>query len=89
MTMQHDQRPLSGDIRLDALSDTEWRVCDRRVSESDHLSILGFVELRNGQFEVTTMESPGERLVVATLADARAAFTSIGRERVHTGKSVV
>jgi len=89
MTMQYDRRPRSIDVRLDALSDTEWRVCDRSVDESDHLSILGFVELRNGQFEVTTMDAPGERIVVATLADARATFTPLGRERVHRGKFVV
>jgi hypothetical protein len=89
VTLQHDQRPRSIDIRLDALSDTEWRVCDNRLAETDHLSILGFIELRNGQFEVTTMDAPGERVMFGSLAEARALFTPLGRERVHTAKFVV
>jgi len=89
LTMQHDQRPRSIDIRLDALSDTEWRVCDDRLAEDDHLSILGFIELRNGHFEVTTMSAPRERRMFESLTEARAAFAPIGRERVHTAKFVV
>jgi len=89
LTMQHDQRPRSIDIRLDPLSQTEWRVCDNRLAEDDHLSILGFIELRNGHFEVTTMSAPGERRMFDSLAKARAVFTPFGREHVHTGKFVV
>ncbi|GAB3605956.1 hypothetical protein GCM10027413_13650 [Conyzicola nivalis] len=89
MTMQYDQRPLSIDIRLDALSPTEWRVCDKRVPESDHLSILGFIELRHGLYEVTTMDHPGERVIFDSLAAARGAFVPITRPRVHTAKLVV
>lgn len=89
MTLHHDQRPRSIDIRLDALSDTEWRVCDNRLAETDHLSILGFIELRNGQFEVTTMDSPGERVVFGSLMQARALFTPITQQPVHTAKFVV
>ena len=89
MTMQHDQRLRTIDIRLDALSKTEWRVCDDRLDEDDHLSILGFIELRNGHFEVTTMSAPGERSMFESLAQARAAFAPYGREPVHTAKFVV
>ena len=84
-----EQRPLTIDIRLDPISATEWRVCDKRVPESDHLSILGFIELRNGQFELTTMDAPGERSIYGSLLAAKIAVTRIGRERVHTGKFVV
>jgi len=87
--MQHDQRPRSIDIRLDPLSRTEWRVSDDRLDEDDHLSILGFIELRNGHFEVTTMSAPSERQMFDSLAKARAAFAPYGREHVHTGKFVV
>ena len=85
MTMQHDERPRSIDVRLDALSETEWRVCDNRLAEDNHLSILGFIELRNGQFEVTTMSAPGERHVYDSLRKARAVFTASDRERVSLG----
>ena len=86
MTIEQHRRPLSIDVRLDALSETEWRVCDRRLDESDHQSILGFIELRDGQFEVTTMSAPGERKYFDSLAHARAAFAPFAQMPVHTGK---
>jgi hypothetical protein len=68
--------PLPRDIRLDAISATEWRVCDDTVDEGDHLSILGFIELRNGQFEVTRMSTPRKRAGYASLGAARDAFAT-------------
>lgn len=85
MKTEHDRRPHSMDIRLDALSDTEWRVCDRRVQKDDYLSILGFIEMRNRQFEVTRMAAPRDRLVFASLDEAREVFTLFDTERVHRG----
>ena len=89
MKTEHDRRPQSMDIRLDALSATEWRVCDRRASESDHMSILGFVESRNGHFEVTRMSAPGDLVVVDSLVEAKEFFTLYDAARVHTAKFVV
>ena len=86
MKTEHDRRPQSMDIRLDPLSATEWRVCDRRASESDHLSILGFVEMRNGHFEVTRMSDPTELVVLDSLAEAKEIFTLHDAGRVHTAK---
>jgi len=71
---EYDRRPRTSDIRLDALSTTEWRVCDRTLDEDDHLSILGFIELRNRKYEVTLMSAPRERLVFESLTEAREAF---------------
>jgi len=87
--VEQDRRPIAVDIRLDALSDTEWRVCDRRVAESDHLSILGFIELRNGHFEVTRMSSPGDRVVFGSIGEARESFASPDETLVHTEQTVV
>jgi hypothetical protein len=87
VTMQH--RPLSIEIRLDALSPTEWRVCDSNLPESDPQSILGFIEFRYGLFEVTTMDRPGDRVVFGSLAAARRAFDPMTNDRVHTTKLVV
>lgn len=89
MKTEHDRRPQSMDIRLDALSATEWRVCDRRASETDHMSILGFVELRNGHFEVMRMSAPRDLVVVDSLDDAKEFFAAFDAGRVHTGKLVV
>jgi hypothetical protein len=83
MKVENDRRPVAVDIRLDALSGTEWRVCDRTVDESDHLSILGFIELRNGHFEVTRMSSPGDRIVFGSIGEARASFATIEDPLIH------
>jgi hypothetical protein len=85
---EKDARPRPADIRLDALSPTEWRVCDRRVSESDYLSILGVIERKNEFFEATRMSAPSRRLVFASLEAARLAFASSRDGRIHSGSSV-
>ena len=89
MTMHPDQRPRPIDIRLDALSENEWRVCDDRLAADDHLSILGFIEMRNGQFEVTTMAAPGERRIAVSLQEAKASFALTEHTRVPTANLVV
>ena len=83
MKTDQDLLPTSSDIRLDELSPTEWRVCDKRVDESDHLSILGFVELRNEHFEVTRMDAPGKRVAVDSLRAAREVFTLGAHPLIH------
>lgn len=89
MKTEHDRRPQSTDVRLDALSDTEWRVCDRRASETDHLSILGFIEMRNEHFEVTRMSAPTDLVVLDSLDEAREIFTLYDPGRTHGGNFVV
>ena len=89
MKTEHDRRPQSTDIRLDALSATEWRVCDKRAKATDHLSILGFIEMRNEHFEVTRMSSPSDLVILDSLDEARRIFTLYDAGRVHRGKFVV
>jgi hypothetical protein len=81
--------PRPGDIRLDPISATEWRVCDRTLDDDEAMSILGFIELRNGQFEVTRMSAPADRKRFASLNAARDAFTSAAGARIHMGNYVV
>jgi hypothetical protein len=71
---EYDRRPRTSDIRLDAISSTEWRVCDRTADADDHLSILGFIELRDRKYEVLRMSAPRDLLAFPTLAEAREAF---------------
>jgi len=71
---EFDRRPRTSDIRLDAISPTEWRVCDRTLDADDHLSILGFIELRNRKYEVTLMSAPRGRRAFESLTEAREAF---------------
>ena len=75
MKTDQDLLPTSSDIRLDELSPTEWRVCDSTIDEDDHLSILGFIELRDRKYEVLRMSAPRDVLVFGTLAEARNAFS--------------
>ena len=89
MKTELDRRPQTTDIRLDALSPTEWRVCDKRAKASDHLSVLGFIEMRNEHFEVTRMSSPSDLVILDSLEEARRIFTLYDAGRVHTAKFVV
>ncbi len=70
-------RPTSSDIRLDLISVTEWRVCDRRFGERDSRAVLGFIERHGSDYEVTRVQSP-ERITVFTgLASATASFSDV------------
>lgn len=74
----------TADVRLDRLSPTEWRVCDRTLDEDDHLSILGFIEEVDGRFEVLRMSAPRRRESFPSLEQAREAFALFSRRRIHT-----
>jgi hypothetical protein len=65
------------DVRLDLISMTEWRVCDRRFRESDSRAVLGFIERRGSDYEVTTVRAPDRIMVFTGLASATAFFTEI------------
>ncbi|CAN5252219.1 hypothetical protein BH11ACT4_BH11ACT4_20950 [soil metagenome] len=67
--------PHSGDIRLDLISMTEWRVCDRRFRESDSRGVLGFIERHGSDYEVTTVKAPDRVTVFSGLASATASFS--------------
>jgi hypothetical protein len=74
--MQHQTvaTPSSRDIRLDLLSMTEWRVCDRRRPAEDPTSVLGFIERKGFVYEVTMLSDPAHRARCGSLASATAAF---------------
>lgn len=46
------------DIRVDALSPSEWRVCDDRVPSDDARSLIGFIERNRGVYEVIEFADP-------------------------------
>lgn len=69
--------PEPTDIRLDLISMTEWRVCDRRFRESDSRAVLGFIERHGSDYEVTTVRAPDRIQVFAGLASATASFSDI------------
>jgi hypothetical protein len=82
MKTDHEHRLRERDIRLDAISSTEWRVCDRSLDEDDHLSILGFIEFTGRRYEVTRMSAPRDRIAYTSLAAAREAFSLSSEMRI-------
>lgn len=44
--------PTRADIVVQPLSASQWRVCDRRLPDHDARSLLGFIEMKGGQYEV-------------------------------------
>ncbi len=67
--------PNASDIRLDLISMNEWRVCDRRFSERDSRSVLGFIERREFAYEVISVLTPGPVRSFGSLASATLSFS--------------
>ena len=67
--------PTAHDIRLDLISMNEWRVCDRRIPQSDSRCVLGFIERRGFDYEVISVLTPGPVRSYGSLASATASFS--------------
>ena len=61
-------------IQLQALSVSQWRVCDTRWPEHDARSLLAFIEKRAERFDVVQVCSGLERFSFRTLAEAKRHF---------------
>jgi hypothetical protein len=72
-----DPQPVHEEIRLELLSDTQWRVCDSRWSEYDARSLVGFIEKRDELFEVMQLDHGFERFTFTTLVEAIAHFVNV------------
>ncbi|WP_166878711.1 hypothetical protein [Salinibacterium sp. ZJ450] len=62
--------PTVVDLDVLALSATEWRIFDNRVSPDNALGLLGFVEEKRNRFEVLQIGRPGEITRYGTLSQA-------------------
>jgi hypothetical protein len=62
------------DIRLDLISSTEWRVCDRRFAENDHRAVLGVIARTDEGYEAVPLDNPRDSHVHVSLAAATASF---------------
>jgi len=69
--------PAKGEIRLDLVSMTAWRACDRRFLASDPRAVLGFVERHGSAYEVTTVNAPDRIQVFTGLASATTSFSDL------------
>ena len=75
--MQHP--PVSErDIRLDLISSSEWRVCDRRFAENDHRAVLGVITRGTKGYEAVAL---GEKTRVQTHVSLAAATAYIRRQQ--------
>ncbi|WP_166875902.1 hypothetical protein [Salinibacterium sp. ZJ450] len=78
MIVERHETRTSDDIRVDAISEHEWRICDRRIPHDDARSLLGFIELTHGRYEVMEFADPVRFSFCTCLDDALARFTQRG-----------
>lgn len=67
--------PTGTDVAIQPLSAGEWRVCDRRLSDHDAHSLLGFIEKVGDRFEVMHLARGFQWFQFASLAEAVRHFT--------------
>ena len=65
----------SSEVSVQRLSASQWRMCDTRWPEHDARSLLGFIELTGGRFEVVQVDRGFECFSFASLAEATAHFS--------------
>jgi len=65
------------DIRLDLISGSEWRVCDRRMPPTDSRSVIGFIERHEFEYEVISVLSPGPVRSFGSLSTATLSFATV------------
>ncbi|MFM9878499.1 MAG: hypothetical protein ACKVOG_11735 [Rhodoglobus sp.] len=63
-----------GDIRLELVSSSAWRVCDRRFLENDADGILGVIARTDDGYEAVTLDDPTTSRTHSSLAAAAASF---------------
>ncbi|MEF2976565.1 hypothetical protein [Subtercola sp. YIM 133946] len=67
--------PHASDIRISILSDHEWRICDRRIPETNAECVLGYVEKTGGFYEVMKLSSTRNLLYYADFEHAIQSFS--------------
>lgn len=67
--------PTARDIRIKSLSASEWSVIDRRFADTEACSLLGFIEERNQQFEVTYVRHGVRWFTFMSFAEALGRFS--------------
>jgi hypothetical protein len=63
-------------IRVDALSPSEWRVCDTRAASNDASSLIGFIQEHGGDYEVMRFGDRIEFTLAHTLDEALTHLTN-------------
>lgn len=69
-----DSSITGGEIVVQSLSATQWRIRDNRWPENDARSLVGFIEKRGEKFEVAQLDQGSEWFWVESLVEATAHF---------------
>ncbi|MBC7724774.1 MAG: hypothetical protein H7146_08500 [Burkholderiaceae bacterium] len=82
-------RVYAADVAFQALSLTEWRVCDRRYPVHSIDALLGFVVKSGLTFELTRIAVPGEAIPLPSLEAVAEFFANDGLPRTARSGRVV
>jgi hypothetical protein len=77
------------DLEVRALSGSEWRVSDRRVSPHDAFSLLGFIEKKHDVYEVMQLGRGFEFFSFPTFDEAIAHFHQVDRSYENSSDYVL
>jgi hypothetical protein len=77
--------PKPDDLTITMVTMSRWRVADSRIDGGAGISLLGFVDLQNGHYEVTRFDTPAHLSAYDDLAPALEEFLAGpgGREYLH------
>jgi hypothetical protein len=80
--------PKPDDLTITMVTMSRWRVADSRIDDGAGISLLGFVDLQNGHYEVTRFDS-ADVSAYDDLAPALEEFLAGpgGREYLHPDRS--
>ncbi|MCY7289374.1 MAG: hypothetical protein LH624_14290 [Cryobacterium sp.] len=65
----------AGDLGINELSPTEWRISDPLIADGDPAALVGFIQRVDDTFEVTNFGRPRERSYFSSFDRATASLT--------------
>ncbi len=85
MNEKRDPCPV-GDLQVSRISVGEWRVADGRLPDASPRKVLGFIQLRDGSYEVLHIEKPDRDLRFGSWESAIGSFAMSGRVLASAGR---
>ena len=68
----------AGDLQVSRISVGEWRIADGRLGDASPSKVLGFIQLRDGGYDVLHIETPDRDLRFDTWDSALGSFAMAG-----------
>jgi len=72
----------AGDLQVSRISVGEWRIADGRLGDASPRKVLGFIQLRDGSYDVLHIEKPDRDLRFESWDAALGSFAMTGRRLV-------